>query len=176
MKIRNHKPRRAGLTLLELMIVLVILVMIFAIAGPRLLGAQKKADIKGTMAQIGNLESALKLYAADVRTFPHTEDGLAALLKPPSDEKKARRWDGPYLDDEVVPGDAWDTNFNYEYPPSQGSRDFPNISSPGPDGEANTEDDIVNWRAGAAGDGSGGRAKDGKAVLNRNDPIEVPKK
>ena len=38
--------RRAGLTLLELMIVLIILVMLFAIAGPRLLGSQKKADIK----------------------------------------------------------------------------------------------------------------------------------
>ncbi len=140
------QPRRSGFTLLELMIVLVILVMIFAIVGPRLLGTQKKADIKGTKTQIGNLESALKLYAVDVRTFPSSEDGLIALLRRPTDEKKARRWDGPYLDDEVVPGDAWDNTFIYEYPPSKGSRDFPNISSPGPDGEPNTEDDIINWR------------------------------
>ena len=56
---RTHR-RRAGLTLLELMIVLIILVMLFAIAGPRLLGSQKKADIRLTKAQIGNFESALK--------------------------------------------------------------------------------------------------------------------
>ena len=154
------RKRRAGLTLLELMIVLIIIVMLFAIAGPRLLGTQKKADIKGTKTQIGNLESALKLYAADMRTFPSTEDGLGALLKPPADEKKARKWDGPYLDDEVVPGDAWDNDFAYEYPPTQGGRDFPNISSVGPDGEPNTEDDIVNWRAGGEGEeGEAGEAE-----------------
>jgi len=141
---RNSK--RHGLTLIELMIVLIILVMLFAIAGPRLLGTQQKADVKGTKAQIGNLEAALKLYAVDMRTFPSTEDGLGALIKPPADEAKARKWDGPYLDDEVVPADAWGNAFVYEYPPKKGSRDFPNIMSKGQDGEENTDDDVVNWR------------------------------
>ena len=145
MKVKEVKTRR-GFTLIELMIVLVILVMLFAIAGPRLLGTQKKADIKGTKAQMGNLEASLKLYAVDMRTFPNSEDGLAALIKPPSDEAKARKWDGPYLDDEVVPADAWGNAFVYEYPPTKGGRDFPNIASAGEDGEADTEDDIVNWR------------------------------
>ena len=138
--------RRDGLTLIELMIVLIILVMLFAIAGPRLLGTQKKADVKGTKAQIGNFEAALRLYAVDMRTFPSTEDGLGALIKAPADEAKARKWDGPYLDDEVVPADSWGNAFVYEYPPSKGARDFPNISSPGLDGEADTEDDVNNWR------------------------------
>ena len=142
----KRTQQRAGLTLIELMIVLIILVMLFAIAGPRLLGTQKKADVKGTKAQIGNFEAALKMYAVDMRTFPDTEDGLGALIKPPSDEAKARKWDGPYLDDEVIPADAWGNAFVYEYPPSKGGRDFPNISSVGVDGEAETEDDINNWR------------------------------
>jgi prepilin-type N-terminal cleavage/methylation domain-containing protein len=111
---RNHGRHRAGLTLLELMIVLVILVGL--------------------------------LYAVDMRTFPGTEDGLQVLLKPPADEKKARKWDGPYLDDEIIPGDSWDSDFVYEYPPTKGTRDFPNIFSSGPDGEPNTDDDITNWR------------------------------
>jgi general secretion pathway protein G len=93
-----------------------------------------------------------------MRTFPGTEDGLAALIKPPADEAKARKWDGPYLDDEVVPADAWGNAFLYEYPPSKGSRDFPNISSPGEDGEPDTEDDITNWREGL--DSSVGDASD----------------
>ena len=142
---RRYSVRR-GLTLIELMIVLIILVMLFAIAGPRLLGTQDKADIKGTMAQIGNIESAIELYKLDMRSFPDTEDGLAALIKPPADEDKSRKWDGPYLDDEVVPADAWGQAFVYEYPPVNGGRDFPNISSLGKDGEPETEDDIVNWR------------------------------
>lgn len=149
---RSHRIRRSGLTLLELMIVLVILVVLISLVGPRLLGTQAKADIKATKTQIGNLESALKLYAVDMRTFPNSEEGLQALLTPPVDEKKSRKWEGPYLDDEIIPGDTWDNEFVYEYPPSQGVRDFPNISSPGPDGESNSEDDIVNWRV-TPGDG-----------------------
>ena len=121
----NRRGRlHRGLTLIELMIVLIILVMLFAIAGPRLLGTQDKADVKGTMTQIGNLETALKMYAVEMRTFPNTEDGLAALIKPPADEAKARKWNGPYLDDEVIPADAWGQAFVYEYPPINGQRDF----------------------------------------------------
>lgn len=161
--------RRQGLTLIELMIVLIILVMLFAIAGPRLLGTQKKADIKGTKAQIGNFEASLKLYSVDTRTFPSTENGLGALIKPPADEAKARKWDGPYLDDEVVPADAWGNAFVYEYPPSKGTRDFPNISSPGPDGEPDTEDDINNWRDIEEGDGG-----DASEVISEADVSDTP--
>ena len=155
LKMKRQRKLRTGFTLIELMIVLIILVMLFAIAGPRLLGTQDKADIKGTMAQMGNLESALKMYAVDMRNFPNTEEGLAALIKPPADEAKARKWAGPYLDDEVIPADAWNQAFVYEYPPVNGERDFPNISSIGKDGEPDTEDDIVNWRDVEEGSESG---------------------
>ncbi len=149
----HKRRRRQAFTLLELMIVLVILVLLFAMVGPRLLGSQRKADIKAATTQIGNLESALNLYAVDMRTFPSTEDGLQALIAAPSDERAARKWDGPYLDDDVLPVDPWDNEYAYEYPPSHNRRDFPDIWSMGPDGEADTDDDIVNWRAGS---GEGG--------------------
>jgi general secretion pathway protein G len=156
---RQHNSRRRGFTLLELMIVLVILVLLFAMVGPRLLGSQKKADIKATQTQIGNLETALELYAVDMRTFPSSEDGLGALLSPPSDERKAQKWQGPYLDDDVIPLDPWDNPYEYEYPPTHNSRDFPDIWSVGPDGEPDTDDDIVNWRKGS-GDGEEGGEMD----------------
>ena len=117
--------RRDAFTLLELMIVLVILVLLFAMVGPRLLGSQKKADIKAAKTQIGNLESALELYAVDVRTFPSSEDGLQALIEPPSDERAAAKWDGPYLDDNVLPRDPWDNDYEYEYPPTNNAGTSP---------------------------------------------------
>ena len=73
-------------------------------------------------------------------------------LSKPADEKRAQNWDGPYFDGENSPVDPWGNEFKYEYPPSHGKRDFPDISSIGPDGEENTEDDIVNWSA--TGDGA----------------------
>jgi len=146
-KLRTGRTsRHRGFTLLELMIVLVILVVLIGMVGPRLLGSQKKADLKMARAQIGNLESALELYAVDVRSFPRSEQGLTVLLEPPTEDATSRKWDGPYLDDEIVPVDPWDNAYLYEYPPANGKRDYPNIWSAGPDGEADTDDDIVNWR------------------------------
>ena len=152
----NRSPaRRSGFTILELLIVLVILVGILAIVGPRLLGSQKKADIKIAQAQISTLETSLKEYAADMKGFPKTEDGLKALLKKPADEKKARRWAGPYLDEPELPVDPWDNAFIYKYEPSNDGFDRPLIMSKGPDGEENTEDDIYNFKP-KEGDGSDG--------------------
>jgi general secretion pathway protein G len=150
--------RRRAFTLLELMIVLVILVLLFAMVGPRLLGSQKKADIKAAKTQIGNLEAALELYAVDMRTFPSSEEGLQGLLEQPSDERAAAKWEGPYLDDDVLPLDPWDNAYEYEYPPTNNRRDFPDIWSLGPDGEADTDDDIVNWRVGS-GEAGGDKAE-----------------
>lgn len=150
---KRSPARRSGFTILELLIVLVILVGILAIVGPRLLGSQKKADIKIAQAQISNLETALKEYAADMKGYPKTEDGLMALIKKPADEKKAQRWAGPYLDEPQLPADPWDNEFIYQYEPSSDGFDRPTIISKGPDGEENTEDDIFNFKP-REGDGS----------------------
>lgn len=164
-------PRRArtGLTLLELMIVLIILVMLFAIAGPRLLNSQKKADIRLAQTQIGNFEAALKLYFTDMKSFPSTEEGLTALIQPPADEKKARKWDASgYLDDEAIPSDPWDNAFIYEYEGAQqGRRDFPRISSAGPDGQPNTVDDIANFTDESGGTGGGKKGGTGVDALDQ---------
>ena len=137
--------KRSGMSLLEILIVLSIMAVLIAIIAPRILGSQKKADIKATRLQISNIEEAVKLYAADNRTFPQSEEGLAALFDKPADEKRAKNWDGPYFDGEESPVDPWGNEFKYEYPPTHGTRDFPDIWSFGPDGEENTDDDIVNW-------------------------------
>ena len=162
-----RKRKRRGFTLLELMIVLVILVALFALVGPRLLGSQEKADLKTAATQIGNLEAALEMFKVDARRFPSTEDGLTVLIDTPTDERLARKWAGPYLDDELLPMDPWDNPFHYEYPPSQGKRDFPNIFSAGPDGEPNTNDDVINWRRSAE---TGAETEDAESIANA--PIE----
>lgn len=157
----TRRPRRGAFTLLELMIVLVILVLLFAMVGPRLLGTQKKADIKTAKIQIGNLKAALEQYFLDMRGFPSSDDGLAALLQAPSDEGQAAKWDGPYLDDDVLPVDPWGNPYQYAYPPEHNTRDFPDIWSAGPDGEADTDDDITNWHAGSGEEGTSGDTSGG---------------
>ena len=153
---RHARRSRRGLTLLELMIVLIIMVGLMAIVGPRLLGSQKKADIRTTQAQIGNLASALKMYAADMKTFPLTEEGLELLVSAPEDESLAKKWDGPYIEGGKLPKDPWGSSFQYEFgadgaadsgsssSSKSDTSDFPRIFSLGPDRQPGTSDDISN--------------------------------
>ena len=149
----NTSDTRKGFTLVELLVVLVILVLLFGLVGPRILGAQQKADIKTTRIAIGNLESTLKLFAVDNHAYPTTEEGLQSLLEAPADENRSRDWDGPYLDAEDLPIDPWGNSYRYVYPPANGKRDFPNVWSPGKDGQDNTDDDVVNWKQDSKADG-----------------------
>jgi len=151
MKRNSNSIRRRGLTLLELMIVLIILVGLIAMVGPRLLGTQKKADVRTAQAQIGNLASALKMYAVDMKSFPLTEEGLAVLVTAPEDEALAKNWDGPYIEGGKLPKDPWGGDFQYEYEADESSdgksgssSDFPRIFSHGPDRQPGTADDISN--------------------------------
>jgi len=149
MKRRRRSSERSGFTLLELMIVLIILVGLIAMVGPRLLGSQEKADIRTTEVQIGNLASALKMYVVDMKVFPATEDGLEALLQAPDDERLARKWAGPYIDGSKLPIDPWGNEFEYEFDVAESGSDstqpaFPRIFSVGRDGQAGTDDDIAN--------------------------------
>jgi|LakMenEpi03Aug12_release.lakeMendotaPanAssembly.Ray.scaffolds.fasta_scaffold648404_2 general secretion pathway protein G len=155
----RRRNTTAGFTLVEIMVVLAILVLLVALVGPRVLKTQDKADLKITQTQISNLEQALDFYKNDVRSYPTTEEGLGSLMKKPAEEGRGNNWAGPYLDEDALPADPWGNAFRYEFPPTRGaSTDKPNIWSAGPDGQDETEDDIVNWKKEAAegGDAAGG--------------------
>lgn len=153
MKTRYSTVTRRGFSLVELMIVLAILVLLAGLVLPRLLSQQDKADRQTTQTQLANFKQALNMYKVDNRSYPNTEEGLAALFKKPEDETRGRNWEGPYMD-ETLPVDPWGNDYGYEYPPTEGAGDFPNIWSFGPDGESGTEDDIKNWTTSEDGDDS----------------------
>lgn len=141
---RPHSP--TGFTLVELLIVLGILVMLFAIVGPRVLSQGKKADANLAATQIASFKTILDYYYIDMKTYPTTEQGLSALYKRPDDLADDAAWEGPYGDGVELPKDPWGRDYNYEYPSTHSERDFPDIWSVGPDGEDDTEDDVVNWK------------------------------
>jgi general secretion pathway protein G len=149
---RPNASRRAqrGFTLVEVLVVLAILVMLVGMVVPRILGTQKKADISGAKTQLGMFSAALEKYALDVKSFPTTEQGMAALLQKPADLDEAVKWDGPYLNAQEMPKDPWGHDYKYEYPPTHGKLDRPDIWSAGPDGQDETEDDVVSWSKSAA--------------------------
>lgn len=137
---------RRGFTLIEIMVVIVILAMLAAFVGPKLLGRTDEAKVKTTRIQVKGLESALKLYKLDNGTFPTTEQGLSALVTKPTVGVVPKSYrEGGYLESKSVPKDAWGNDYVYVSPGEHGDYD---LSSYGADGVKGGEDknaDITSW-------------------------------
>ena len=134
----QRKKRKAGFTLIEVLLVLVILVVLASLVGFYVRGAQKRALIDAAKTQIGQLKQCIEGYQLDVRNYPSTSSGLNALITPPSDLPNPDRWKGPYLDAKQVPLDPWDMPYQYQLVDADNYQ----ISSFGPDTAEGTEDDI----------------------------------
>jgi len=103
-----------GFTLLEMLIVLVIIGLLAALVGPRLLDRLDASKVTTTEVQVHNLRTALDTLRLDIGRYPTTEEGLALLTTPPTDPDLRARWRGPYLDD-ALPNDPWGHPYNYAY-------------------------------------------------------------
>lgn len=148
---RNKPPLRLlndkrGFTLIEIMVVMVILGILAGLIVPRIMDRPEEARRTKATIQIQSIEQALKLYKLDNGQYPTTEQGLQALVEPPSVGRLARKWrDGGYLEKGKVPLDPWGNDFVYISPGLHGDFD---LMSYGPDGEPGGEGndaDINNW-------------------------------
>jgi general secretion pathway protein G len=109
---QTRRARRAGFTLVELMVVMVILVLLAALVIPRVMNRAEDARRATTIVQMRLLVSELEKYRIDnAGKVPSTEQGLSALVKEPSSPPKPKRWKGPYI--EQVPKDGWSNDFQY---------------------------------------------------------------
>jgi general secretion pathway protein G len=143
----NHKFRNnRGFTLIEIMVVVVILALLAALVGPRIMGQSDKAKIADTKVQVRNLESALKFYKLDSGVYPTTEQGLLALLEKPTVGKipKNYRTEG-YLESKKVPKDPWGNDYVYVSPGDHGDYDLCSYGADGAKGGEGNNADICSW-------------------------------
>jgi general secretion pathway protein G len=135
--------RRAGVTLIEMLVVVVIIAVFAAVVGPRLLNQGDKARVVAARQQLENFQLALGQYHLDTGLYPSTDQGLQALRLQPSG---VEQWHGPYLTKDIAP-DPWGHPYAYKYPGDHG--DEPDIVSYGADGQAAGEGlnaDIQSWK------------------------------
>ena len=129
----------AGITLGGVGVLIIILLVAFVLFLPRCVDTSEYGKTSISRADINaNIATALKLYELDNGSLPATDEGLSALLEAPS---SANNWEGPYLKKE--PEDAWGNPYKYVYPGIY-NKDSYDLSSYGPDGIEDTEDDIRN--------------------------------
>lgn len=135
----HDRFKRDGLTLIEVLLVLVILVILGSLVGLTVNRAQKQALRDAARAQILAFDSPLELYHQNIRSYPTSSQGLQAIVVAPGDLKNPERWNGSYLQGNTVPLDPWDNEYQYELLDTENYR----ITSGGPDGQMGTDDDIT---------------------------------
>jgi len=142
---KNRKrARRAGVTLIEMLVVVTIIGLFVALVGPKLFTQAEHAKVTAAHAQITNFMTALGIYKLNTGTFPTTEQGLAALRIKPAD---VAQWNGPYLPQDV-PKDPWGHDYVYRFP-GEHETDEPDIVCLGADGQPGGEGfnaDVVSWK------------------------------
>lgn len=124
------RPRtaRAGFSLLEITLVLVIIGILMAVAAFNFVGQGDKARIRATKITLGVVKNGLDVYKTDNGNFPDTWNTFLAS-KIMSPDKKLE--------------DAWTQALRYSAPGRNGKPY--DLISVGPDGQAGTPDDISVW-------------------------------
>lgn len=141
---RNRMRGRAGFTLLEIMVVIVILGLLAALVVPKLIGRTEEAKRTQTRLQIKNIEQALQLFKLDNGFYPATEQELTALVRAPEIGRVPKNYrKGGYLD--RVPKDPWGNHYVYVSPGSHGDYDISSYGADGVQGGEGEDADINSW-------------------------------
>jgi general secretion pathway protein G len=133
---RMVRAAARGMTLIEIMVVLVILGMIAAAVGVNVMKQMEAAKLKQARTDVQHIADAgVDAFHVMRGRFPTTEEGLSVLVK--DGFLKANNADGSLKD-------PWGNEYVY-LAPGQKHADSFDVRSNGPDGKAGTEDDVVNF-------------------------------
>ncbi len=102
---------RAGFSLIELLIVIVILGGLVAVVAPGLMDSADQAKRDTVCLKMNDIGKRLDMFKLDNGVYPDTEEGLQALVANPDPEKYPNYRAKPYL--KKLPKDSWKTPFVY---------------------------------------------------------------
>jgi general secretion pathway protein G len=132
-----RRKARAGFTLIEILVVVVILAVLAAVVVPNVIRRISDARVSAAISDIKSFETNIDLYHLDTQKFPPT---LQSLIT----KEDVKGWNGPYIKNaEKVQKDPWGNDYVYKSPGDNG-REY-DILSAGPDGQVGTPDDIQSW-------------------------------
>jgi general secretion pathway protein G len=119
---RPRRVRQQGMTLIEIMIVVVIMALVATGVGMAVLPQLEKAKIRQAETAVNTVRNAVQLYIA-------TNNAECATMQELIDDKQ--------IDKSTATKDPWDHDFVIECDGTDIS-----VKSAGPDGEMETADDI----------------------------------
>ena len=130
--------RSRGLTLIEIMVVVIIIGILVSVIAPNVMGRPDTARREVTRSDLVAIGNALDMYRLDNGAYPSTDQGLDALIAKPSGFPEPRNWGPePYL--KKMPVDQWGNDFVYVS--DGGSFELVSLAA---DGEEGGEDEAAD--------------------------------
>ena len=146
---RQRRQKDAGVTLIEMMVVLVIIAIIAALIVPNVIGRPDEARVTVAKSDIRTLAASLELYRLDARRYPTTEQGLDALVHRPVLDPVPATWaEGGYL--ATLPQDPWGNPYIYAAPGQSAPFDLISYGADGVAGGEGVDADLTNAAAGTS--------------------------
>lgn len=131
----------AGVTLVEMMVVILIIGLITAIVAINVLPSQDKARVEKAKADIAAIDQALTLFHLEAARFPTTEEGLDALVEPAAALGAER---AAFI--RTLPNDPWNRPYQYVAPGETGPYDLYSMGADGKVGGEGLDADVTLTR------------------------------
>ena len=138
----RDRRRERGMTLVEVLVVMLIIGLIASFAVPQIMNYVGGARHDAAKVQVRRLSGIVELYSLDVGRYPTTDEGLDALIEAPSN---AGRWNGPYVQQSDALIDPWGARYEYRSPGERGAFDIYSLGADGQPGGEGDDADIGNW-------------------------------
>lgn len=139
----HRRDGQAGVTLLEMMVVLVIIAVLAVMIVPNVIGRPDEARVTVARTDIRTIASALEIYRLDNRRYPTTTQGLAALVERPVTPPAPPNWNsGGYI--AGVPRDPWGNSYIYRTTSSQNRFELISLGADGKPGGDGVARDLTN--------------------------------
>jgi general secretion pathway protein G len=136
-KLKRNVSR--GMTLIEILVVLVLIGIVLGIVGGNFIGKGEKAKADAAKIEIGQIGQTLDLYKLEVGRYPTTQEGLQALISAPAG---AGNWNGPYRKKAVLPKDPWGNEYKYTSPGQAAPYEIMSYGADGKEGGEGANKDI----------------------------------
>lgn len=133
--------RRAGLTLVEMIVVLAIIAVVAVLIVPNVIGRPDQARVTVAQTDLRTIATALRVYRLDNGDYPTTAQGLQALVERPTSPPEPTSWapDG-YLPE--LPTDPWGNPYVYRSPGLTGAYDLLSYGKDGAEGGEDLDADL----------------------------------
>lgn len=108
----SYLRNEAGMTLIEIMIVIAIIAGLMAVLGTNVMKSFNQSRVANTKISMQEVKKQLDQYNLNCGSYPSTDQGLMALVKDPGKEA-CPNWGEAYIKEKQLK-DQWNRVFIYE--------------------------------------------------------------